>query len=216
EEAWEMIKEELTIRRMLAMRVNSLAFQSVTPKDVRQAYENYEKEHPRTDAWRYQVISVRGENADECEELANYAFQLLQEESCPIDELEHALTQSPYATGNLAVNISNDYHNDEKDISESHKQVLCALAPATFSPPISQQSRANQSTVFRIFYLKEIILGGAPPYEEMENQLKERLIEETIHQESEKYIAKLRKHFDVENMNQYHMIPDDFLPFALK
>jgi len=213
EEAWEMIKEELTIRRMLSIRVNSLAFNSVTPKDVRSAYEEHIKEHTRLNAWRYQVISIRGKDPSACEQAASDAYQLL--ETCPAEELEGRLKEASKIGKDITLTISNDYEHDENHVSEAYKTILCTLEPETFSSPIPQKSRTDQSTVFRIFYLKEMTPGGTIPYHEIENKLKDSLIEKMIEQESEKYIARLRQHFDIQNVDEYQMIPDDFQPFAL-
>lgn len=216
DEAWKMVKEELTIRRMLMIRVNSKAIRTVTPLDTRAAYEEYVKENTRPDAWRYQVISIRGEDLTASAEAANYAYQLLLEDDLGITKLADKLKEHSLIGEKTTFNISGEYQHSEKEVSDAYKNILSNLEVGTFSKSIAQKSRANKSMVFRIFYLKERIPGGVTPLNEIENKLKDHLIEKAIDRESEQYMKKLRQHFYLKESEQKQMIPDDFQPFALK
>ena len=87
------------------------------------------------------------------------------------------------------------------------------LTPGTFSQPIQQKSRSDKSTVYRLFYLKEKIEGGPPPFNEMEGKIADRLIDEKMGQESGAYMHKLRDHFHVEENEDVEK--GDFKPFSL-
>lgn len=87
DEAWKMVQEDQLLKRMMMVRVNTKAMRSVTPIQVKASYEEYAKNNADPDAWRYEVISIRGEDPSICAEAANYAYQLVTEEETPLQEL---------------------------------------------------------------------------------------------------------------------------------
>ncbi|NGX43732.1 MAG: hypothetical protein K940chlam7_02032 [Chlamydiae bacterium] len=216
DEAWEMVKEDLTIRRMLMIRVNSLAVRSVTPSDVRSAYEEYIKENTRPNVWHYQMISIRGADPTLSAEAANHAYQLLKNHKLPLEKLGETLQEHSLVDDKTVLNISEEYHHSEKEIPETNKEILISLTSNSFSKPIAQKSRATNAMVFRIFHLKEMVPGGAPSFNEVENKIRNMLVDKAINKESDDYIAKLRQHFDVQDSTKNQMFDEDFQPFALK
>ncbi|MFQ5729655.1 MAG: peptidyl-prolyl cis-trans isomerase [Waddliaceae bacterium] len=216
DEAWKMMKEDLTIQRMMTGRVTAKAIRTVTPSDIRAAYEEYAKENARQNAWRYQVITLRGEDQTASAEAANYSHRLLTEDNLPIAELKTKLQEHSLIGEKTSFTISEEFFLTEKEISEAHKNTLSSLKPNSFSIPIAQQSRANNAMVFRIFYLKEKVPGGNPPFHEVENKLKNMLIEKAIEKETIAYIDKLREHYDLQKNSPDRMFPEDLQPFALK
>lgn len=214
DEAWKMVKEDLMIRRMLMIRVNSKAVRAVTPNRIRAAYEEYAKENVRPDSWKYQVITIRGEDANA--EAGNYAYNLLVEEMTPINELPEKMQKYFSIDNKTSVNVSEVFTHSDGEISEAYKNILISLERNTFSQPIAQESRANQSMVFRIFHLIEKTPGGVSPFNEVENTLKNMLTDREIDKETEQYITKLRKHFIVGAEGHNQTLSEDFQPFVLK
>lgn len=211
DEALRMVQGDVTIRRMIFIRVNNKVLRKVTPQMVRLAYEDFSKKNIREEKWIYNVISIRDSDPTKGAEAANWVSHLL-EEGTPIDELNNKIKENPLATSSV-INVSQEYNHEEKEVSESYKEVLNQMADQTFSKPIAQQSRADKSTVFRIFYLKEKKPGGVIPFNEVESKLKEELMNQEMAKETEAYLKKLRKHFDVLDLKE---MTNDMQPFALK
>lgn len=216
DEAWKMVKEEQLLKRMMISRVNSKAVRSVTPADIRAAYEEYSKENINPDTWRYEVISIQGKDPSICAEAANYAYHLVTEAETPIQSLGDKLKERPYISDSTKYNVSEEYIRTSKEISESYREILSSLEPGAFSKPISQESRSKNSKVFRIFHLKEFTPGGSTPFSNVEIKLKNKLIDKKVEEEGEQYIARLRKHFDVQDGRNHQLFTEDFHPFSLK
>lgn len=214
EEAWNMVKEELTIRKTIVVRVNAKAVRSVTPSDIRAAYEEFAKENTLPEAWRYQVVSIRGNDSAKGAEAANRAYEALTS-GVSLDALPAELKATALLDDSMTLNVSEEYLHNEKEISEANKNILSSLETNCYSAPIVQQSKAKNGTVFRIFCLKEHVAGGAPPFSEVVSKLKGKLTEKAIETESEKYIAKLRQHFDAVDGEHSSLYPEGFQPFAL-
>jgi hypothetical protein len=215
DEASKMVLDDITIRRMMFIRVNTKAINKITPQIVRQAYEDYAKENVRPAEWTYYVISIRDSDPTQSAEVANKVHELLQEKISPteISEKMKPITLLKKTT----VNVSEELHHNEKDLNEAYKEILVKLTSGSFSQPIAQKSRNDKgSTVFRLFYLKEYKVGGAVPFNEVASELKDKLIDLEIDKESELYLKKLRQHFDVQDSYIQEMIANDFQPFSLK
>lgn len=216
EEASEIVKGDLIIRRMMYYSANAKALRQVTPRHVREAYEEYSQKNMRPDGWRYHVISIRGEDSTESAEVANYIHQLVAVNKISLEELQKQLDEQILLGKNVTANISQEYHHTEKEVAENYKHILSKMKPDTYNQPIAQKSRSNNSMVFRIFYLDEKIPGGVVPFYEAEKKLKNMLLDKAIEEESLRYIAKLRHHYKVEESYLSKMIPDDFQPFTLQ
>jgi hypothetical protein len=217
EEASKMVMADLTIRRMMYFRVQSKAINSINPQSIRNYYENFAKDNIRDNEWVYNVITIRHREAKKAEEVANQAFQLLSVEKIPLSDLSDKLAKlwtSPRRAPTLT--ISEEFHNKEKELSDTFKTTLSSLAMDSYSQPISQKSRADNSTVYRIFYLKTMVPGGAVPFNELESKIKDTLIDQAIGKESDVYLSKLRQHYDVQETQLKEILASDAPPFILK
>ncbi|MFZ0566190.1 MAG: hypothetical protein WAM28_08410 [Chlamydiales bacterium] len=198
-EAFVLVKTELTVQRMMAMMVRSKALAEVNPKEIRQVYEQYLKEHPPQDKWTYQTLTIRGNNH---QTVAEQAAQLLSDQQIPFTTAIAQL-QGEYS-------LSEEYCRTEEELSTSHKAILQTLAVGTHSLPITQGSAS------RIFILKAFEKGKAPPFKELEEKMKQQLTQEAMIRNNQLYRDKLRKHYDLTEKYLAQIIPDDLAPFTLR
>lgn len=212
DEAYKMIEGELIVRRMVAIRVQNKVLGSLTPQAIKNAYEEYAKNNIRKETWRYKVISFKNSDARIAEETALAAYKLLTG-NVPCEDLKSKLQDDQLLA---IVTISDDYEHVEGDLAPIIKEKLTLLEPGTYSSPFSQKSRADNSLLYRIVYLKERIPGGAVPFSEVELALKEQLLDQSMNEEYAIYLKKLRQHFDVKETILGEVISPDFQPFALK
>ena len=216
DEAWSIIKGDIIIRRMLFYRVNAKAMRQVTPQKIREVYDQFAKENPREEQWRYYVISIRDKDAERGAEAAKFTHQLLEDEAAPIDQLaSKAKLEGHFDEGTL-VNTSEELRHTEKEMSANYKSILSQLKSGQNSPPVVQKSRSDNSTVYRIFHLKEKIPAGVIALSEVEGRLKEKLLDEAISIETDAYLKKLRQHYHVQESQLKDMTDDDFQPFSMK
>lgn len=213
DDAWKIVQGDITIRRMMYMRVNAKAMRQVTPQDVWAAYEEHVKKIVRPDEWTYRVISIRSKSQEDGAMAANVAYNMLAEHTVPLDKLADELKKVPHGE-NVQVNVSEEFHHMDNEVSENYKTTLSKLENHQYSQPIAQKSR-DKSTVFRIFYLDEHFVGGPIPFNEAEAKVKDKLIEIASAKESDVYLNKLRKHFAVNTDEIQQIIKGDFQPFVL-
>lgn len=216
-EAHKMVLEDIIMRRMLYFRVQSNAIAKVTPQVIRNFYEEYSKNNTRDNQWVYRVVTIRHRDATKAAETANLVHHMLTEDKVAITDLSKKLEE----TGNTSsksptVNISEEFRTNEKELSENYRKTLETLSPGNYSAPIIQKSRSDNSSVVRIFYYDKIIPGGAIPYNELADKIKDKLLDDEINKESEKYFAKLRKQYHVQDDQLKEFLSSDFKPFALE
>lgn len=210
DEAWDLIKRDLTIRRTQFIRATARALRRVTPLKIREAHAAYAEDHVNNYQWRYRVITLRGDDATVNELEAEKAYTLLTTEGASLENLENQLSLPEGTTAS----ISTTYEHGEDEVSASYKEVLSNLKEGSFSTPVAQYSRASDTTVYRIFYLDTLMQGGPVPLEEVEAKLRNQLIEEEIAKETATYNEYLTAQFAVQNLSE--MVPEDFEPFLLK
>nr|HEV8051917.1 peptidyl-prolyl cis-trans isomerase [Parachlamydiaceae bacterium] len=217
EEAYQMVLADITIRRMMYFRVQSKALAQATPKRIREYYDQIAKNTIRDNEWIYRVITIRHKDPVKTAEMANTVQGLLKEDKVAFADLPAKLKDlAPESPKTPTVSVSEEFHTNEKELSDTFKKTLATLTPDSYSLPISQKSRADNSTVVRIFYLKEMTPGGAIPFTELAAKIKEALIEESMDKESKAYLTKLRQHFDTQESHIKELTDSDYQPFVLR
>jgi hypothetical protein len=216
DEAWKMVQGDITIKRMLYVRVNMKVLSKINPKEVRLAYEKYLPELQRPTQWTYHVLSVRHKKPAKAEAAAQLMHDLLASNETSFDKLSEEYKNIDAIDKNVQISFSPEYKHTHKDISEDYKTILTAMTPGTYSEPAMQRSRSQKSTVYRIFYLKAMEEGGAVPFLEVEGRLKAALVDQAVDKETKVYLDKLRKKAGLTGNKIKETIPKDFEPFVLR
>lgn len=212
EEAYKMIHSDIVLKRMLYLRANLKALKQVTPQVIRNAYEEYAKTNVRPAAWTYAIISIRDQDPTKGAEAAHQAHKLLTQEGQPLPSLKKRMGRLASVSSSTNINISEEVTQDEKEILPLNKEILSKLTPGTYSEPIMQKSRQDGSKVFRIFYLVNNTPESVAPFDEVANELKNDLLDKASGNETQLYLKRLHKHFDVQESLE---TDEDFKPFAL-
>jgi hypothetical protein len=161
--------------------------------------------------WTYQVITVRDKDKTKGAEAAHQVHHLLVDEHIALSQIPDRIKDLASVAKSTKVTTSEEYHHQEKEVSAAYKDILKNLKSGTYSEPQAQKSRADNSTVYRIFYMKEVKPGGVIPFNEISSKIKDKLLDEAAEKETTAYLKKLRKHFDVQDNQELA----DFEPFQL-
>lgn len=217
EEASKIMQEDIIIRRLLAGRVHSKALRQVTPSKVRQAYEEFMRDptNTRLTQWCYRIVTIKERNLQRTEEAAKTVYQLLME-GVLLDQLSSQLKERKILGRKGKVTVSNSIQHNDKEISKDYRDILIGLDKGMYSQPFANKSRSNNTTVYRILAIEEKIPGGVPSYKEMENNLKERLLDQEIDKETDIYLQKLRQHYHIRQNDLDSFLPPGYQPFMLK
>jgi hypothetical protein len=217
EEAWKMVQDDITLRRMVYIRANVKAMKKVTPQDVRSAYEEYAKKNQRAEQWDYRVISIRDPDPAQGKAAASLAHRYLTEQAGTLEGLVDIVKADPQFGQTAKVTISEPIHHEEQEISPAYKEALVKMSGAkSYSEPLMQTSRTDKTPLFRIFYLEKRTPGGVVPFSEVEGTIKGQLTDAAIEQATRDYLNKLRHHYHLKESHLQEFIPENFEPFVLK
>ncbi len=211
EEAKTMIYQEKIVQQMTWFKANSRALQGISPQEVKKTYKEYVQKNPPVEEWKYQVLSIRAPQADVGQLIADKAFALLSKEKKSFQDTAETLKQE-----GIAIQVSQDYAVTDKEVAKSHKEVLMNLTKGSFSPPVSQVSRADKTNVYRIFYLKDHVMHEPPPFEKVAMNIENQLIQQAMARETAVYASKLRQRYNFDEKHMRESLPPDFVPFVLK
>ncbi|MCE2983801.1 MAG: hypothetical protein LW832_09580 [Parachlamydia sp.] len=216
DEASKMIEGDILLKRMIGSRVNGKALRLVTPSKVRQAYDDFlqNPDNARLTIWNYRAVTVKDRSLEKAEEVANAAYGLLME-GVAMDDLIPELKKRKLIGRRGKVTVSNVIKNNEKELSAVYRDVLNGMENGMLSQPFAHKSRAEHATVYRILFVQDKQPGSFPSFKEMENVLKERLLNDVADQETEFYIQKLRQHYHLRESDLEGMIPPVYQPFIL-
>lgn len=214
DDAWNMVKKDLLVRRMMWFFVQSKAMQSVTPQTIRQSYSSYLQEHPAFQEWTYRVVTLRV--PEQKDHLAHEVWQWLSETKQSPESLAPMLKQWEENNPGCSLRVSSEYIAKDQELSESHKTALSVLEPMCYGTPSTQISRADQKTVHRMFYLYNKTVHEAPSFEEMASRLKNELLQQAMSNESGVYLQKLRSHYGFDPISLKETVPEGIQPFALQ
>ena len=78
EEAQQIVSDELIVRQMMWYRAYSRARQQVTPEMIKHAYVVHLDQFDGNDSWKYEVLTLRGDNEDAAKEFSQMASNLLE------------------------------------------------------------------------------------------------------------------------------------------
>lgn len=173
DETWDMVKNEMIVRRMSWWFIHSRAIGSVTPEDIRQAYRTYLTQNPPYQEWTYQVISIKDEKL--------------------VEDVYKKLLESDQVVEHEAVQVSAEYVAKTQDLSETHRTALASLELGGYSEPTLKKG------VYRILHLIKKEDHPAPPFETLADQLRSDLIQKAIVVESKTYMERLRNQHSYEH-----------------
>lgn len=212
EEAWKLLKRELTVRRMNQMMVRSKAISEVQPKELKVLYEEYLKQNPTENIWVYHILTFKGNDKEKVQDVAEKAFSQITENKINPNEASIIFKE----IADIEFSLSDEFVRKEREISKAHKEVLDKLAPQVYSRPVVQANQRQGNFTARIFFLKEQKKNTPATFAEIQNELEQEVLQKAMARHSEIYSQKLRERYGITNEYLSKMIPRDFQPFALR
>jgi hypothetical protein len=193
EEARRMIRDEMVVQRIEWFRVNSKVLQKIGAQAIKQAYQEYLDKNPAVKHWKYQLFSIRSPEAEEGATWAAKASELLKAGPAELEKAAEQLRQQAPAT--IVFTVSPVYERDDKLLADVHRGVLQTLQPGGFSDPIAQFNQTDNVHIYRIFLLQDEVMVLPPSFDKMADKLRTSLIEKALVEETEIYMAYLKKRF---------------------
>ncbi len=212
DEAMGMVKKDIILRRMLYVRVQSKAIKDVTPSEIRMAYEQYRENYEYANDWHFQIVTIRDPDPKKLERIVTKLGEVLKTERVDIDDLNARIKQFSDVNIFTSVKISDEFQQDENDLSPKYKNILSQLTSGTYSKP--QLQNKSEIATYKILYLNDVIYDEVPSFTAMSGKLKSELMGQVASRETVEYKKRLRKQFPVTLMDE--LISSNYQPFTLE
>jgi hypothetical protein len=216
EEAWELVKTDLIVEQMRGAFVMSKAFSGLTPERIREEYDKLVAKAMADEEYRYRVLTIRHKKRAKSELASARAYQLMGELgdlALVKEQLEAEAPESDFP--HIRVSLADGEQRSLSTLAAGHKEVLMGLEPSECSEPVPQFSRADNSTVFRLFHLEDHVTPEPPSLADVEAKIQNELLQQFSAEEYENYVAKLRGRFTIDDEMLAQSMPQDFEPFQL-
>ncbi|KPK32511.1 MAG: hypothetical protein AMS24_04035 [Chlamydiae bacterium SM23_39] len=202
DEAWDFIKREMVVERMLWYFVHSKVDQKITPEIIKKNYIIFCKNNPPIEKWRYKTISIKVDDKKTEKEIGDKIFNLLKISKKELDEKE---LKEKFK--DISITISSECEISSKEISNELKEILKELKPNSYSIPISKKSRISKKDVLKIFYLKNYEITPTPSFNDSFLKIKEELFQKEYQKEYLRYFSELFKYYNYEEIDLKDLTP---------
>ncbi|MES2199182.1 MAG: SurA N-terminal domain-containing protein [Chlamydiota bacterium] len=218
EEAKSMIHSELAVQKMTWFKVHAKALSSVNTQDVKLAYAGYCEKNPPKEEWEYQTLSIRAQNEEIAQQVAQKAFALCKTSPSIISEIVEKLKEPNLADleekPSFQITLSDTIKTETKNLSQAYRSILTRLPVQAISEPIKQVNKTDQGIIYRIFYLKNHTKTNIPTLRSLYDKLQNQLIQEESEKGFRVYLSKLRDRYGFDTRLE-ETIPATFQPFSL-
>ena len=215
DDAWQMVKADILIRRMLYLQVRSHIYAQITPTEVRKAYDEYIKDKTGQTECVWQCLTLKSKDTNAAMKHAEKLRMILVDEKVPIESLEAELEKRGLKAGDIQMTLSQAFSQKQNELSPALQELLLKMDPGTYSLPQLQTSRAEQNPVVRLYYVIEIKQDKIPTVQELDAQLREELTQKMSEVKTAEYFGGLRRHFHLSKEQIEKDLPPDFRPFTL-
>lgn len=204
EEAKRLIHQEMLVQRIQGLRVMAKVMQKVSSQSIKEGYQNFLKENPPTNLWVYQFATLKAPDEALLSQLVEELQAGLQSDfKTKIDRLKERLPPE------ASLSLSQEFKTEDRALSKTHKEILLALKPETFSEPIR-----NGELSYRIFFLKSHTEEKPPAFSSVAMNLRNHMLNQTADIEMTTYRKRLYKRFNFDENTLD--LPAHFEPFAVR
>ena len=196
EEAMAMLKDELLIRRVTMYKVNGKAFRNVGPMEIKKAYEEWLSTHTEPQKWRYRLFTLRGPSEDEGKKAAALVREAILTGLDP-ETVRKEVIQEGLISPNITMTLSEVYTQPQEEVPDLLLPVLSKMEGPGVSEIFSQLSRKTGEVAVRLIVLEDKLSSLNPPLRDVEDRLKNDLLQRGAMAESQKYLSSLRDQYHV-------------------
>ena len=215
DEAWDMVKADILIRRMLYMQVKSRIFPLITPKELWKGYQEHVRNIEGEEEWVWCALTIKANESKKSKEIADIAYKALTSENANFDTITKALEDKKIDITTVDVRVSPIYRQKKSELAPNLIELFSRIDLNSYSAPLKQTSRSDGTESMRIYTLLERTKQDPPSFQEMETQLRDDISQKLSNEETLAYFDRLRAHFDVAREGIEEKLHQDFRPFDL-
>lgn len=216
DEAWQMVKSEILIRRMMYYQVRMRIYQQITPNEVRKAYDELIRTRGLQQECVWQCLTIKSGDTKLAVEHAEKIQELLSKEKISLEGLQNELEARKMSHPQVQIISSQLFRQKQSELSSSLQELLLSMQAGSYSKPQLQTTRSEKNPVVRIYYVQEITAEKIPSLQELEPKIREDITQKMVAERTQSYLAELRRHYHISKEQIDKELPENFQPFILK
>lgn len=216
DEAWQLVKADIIIRRMLYYQVRMRITPQITPNEIRKAYDEYVKTMSTQKECVWRCLTLKSNDTASATAYAEKLKTLLTQEKIPLDDLQQELEKRGSVDPQIQLLISQPFRQKQSELSASLQELLLTMQEGSYSKPLLQSSRSDPNPVVRVYYVQELKAETIPGLQEMEPVLREEITQNMTTKQTAVYLDDLRRHFHLSKEQIEKELPVNFQPFVIK
>lgn len=211
ERAREISNREIISEHFAWFQVWSKSFMEATPSTVHKAYEQHIADLAKKDKWTYQALYVKGADEGLVKDTTKSITTLLSKGE--FTNLSTIIDQIDFHDERVKVGVSQDITLEKGQLSPKILTVLEKLDEGMMSEVIAGKS--SNAFTNKILYLKERKKEHIPGFAEMNDKLKNEIVNKVGTKIASDYYEDLYKKYDVDGLWGEKLGTSQLEPFAL-
>lgn len=127
DEAWKMVKADITIRRMLYFQVRMRIQPQITPNEIRKAYEEYVKTVSAQKECVWRCITLKSQDTNSALAHAETLIALVTDEKVGLDSLQEEVEKRNLQHPEVQMLISQPFRQKQEELSSSLQELLLSM-----------------------------------------------------------------------------------------
>lgn len=208
EDAYEMVKQEIMMRRLVSFYVKGAVLASLTPQKVKERYlEKLEKSSPQEKiVWH--ILSLKAPAEMDAKALMEGIVSSLNTSASTFEK------EKEMVPANCELTLSPLFVTESAQVSPALKPILDTLEANRWSAPLPAKETKNGMVKWNAYLVKERKKGEKVPFSSVEEAIREEMSGPLLEEKRIAFMADLAQKYDVlfamsdKEMDAYH-------PFSL-
>lgn len=209
DDASEMVRQDIMMRRLFTFYVRSAVLNSVTPQKIRERYEEkYGKEKPQ-EKISWSILSLKSPEDVDSRAIMAKVIASLNEKTSTLEDQKAALPEK------CEITVSPLFITEKSQISTSLRPILEAAEQNQWTSPFQIKDSKSGVLKWVSYRVTGRSLGEKVSLAAVEDEIREELLSPILEERRKSFIDDLMKKYDVSfAMNEKEM--DLYIPFRLE
>lgn len=216
DEALQLTKQDLMMKRTIEARVQLKAFQKANTGALKNYYQTHIDDFTQKAYLEYKVLSFRGFQKAKVEEAAKLLHKKLTKNEISFENgsLEEYLERQKSKDSSVKFLLSELYETPVEELSEKYAKALKTIPEGGYTAALEQDNRSKREHLYRLFYLKKIHKESVTPFKKAEARIRNILVEQASQEYTKEYVERLRKQAKLGPNGLFQPLPENFEPFS--
>lgn len=208
DDAYDMVRQDIMMRRLLQFYVRIPALASITPQKVKERFEQRYVNKTKGEKVSWQLLSLKAPEATS-EEIGKRIVDEVNRHEKSFEQVQAELPEG------LELTLSQPFVSQIDQLSPQVQQIIEHASLNTWTSPIPAKEQKKGGVKWNSYLITGRIAGEKIPFNLVENEIVEELMQPVFEEKRNQFIADLQKKYDA-TLALSDKDMDSFQPFVMK